>query len=91
MYGSTDKRYNRTKMVASRFWEIPRREAVDAKKGVDLHRNAPDSYQKFNIAKPVGTANMCECLVDYRDKMADQAADRAKAHREKDKASGGVG
>lgn len=55
------------------------------------HRNAMDTYQKWNSAKPVGMANMCKGLVDYWDKVADQGADLAKAHREMTKASGCVG
>ena len=47
--------------------------------------------QKLNIAKPVGMANMCKGLVNYWDKVADQAKDLAKAHREMAKAAGGVG
>jgi hypothetical protein len=66
-------------------------EAADAKKKADLHRNAADTYKKLNIAKPVGMANMCEGLVNYWDKLADQAKDLAKAHREMAKAAGGAG
>ena len=33
-------------------------EAVDAKRKADLHRNVTDRYQKLNIAKPVGMANL---------------------------------
>ena len=66
-------------------------EAADAKKKADLHRNVADTYQKLNIAKPVGMANMCKGLVSYWDKVADQAKDLAKAHREMAKAAGGAG
>ena len=66
-------------------------EAADAKKKADLHRNVADTYQKLNIAKPVGMVNMCKGLVKYWDKVADQAKDLAKAHREMAKAAGGVG
>jgi hypothetical protein len=66
-------------------------EATDAKKKADLHRNAADTYKKLNIAKPVGMANMCDGLVNYWDKLADQAKDLAKAHREMAKAAGGAG
>ena len=66
-------------------------EAADAKKKADIHRNAADTYQKLNIAKPVGMVNMCKGLVNYWDKVADQAKDLAKAHREMAKAAGGVG
>jgi hypothetical protein len=66
-------------------------EAADAKKKADLHRNAADTYKKLNIAKPVGMANMCKGLVNYWDKVADQAKDLAKAHREMAKAAGGAG
>jgi len=66
-------------------------EAADAKKKADIHRNAADTYQKLNIAKPVGMVNMCKGLVNYWDKVADQAKDLAKAHREMAKAAGGAG
>jgi hypothetical protein len=66
-------------------------EAADAKKKADLHRNVAETYQKLNIAKPVGMVNMCKGLVKYWDKVADQAKDLAKAHREMAKAAGGVG
>jgi len=66
-------------------------EAADAKKKADLHRNVADTYQKLNIAKPVGMVNMCKGLVKYWDKVADQAKDLAKAHRAMAKAAGGVG
>ena len=66
-------------------------EAADAKKKADLHRNTAETYQKLNIAKPVGMVNMCKGLVKYWDKVADQAKDLAKAHREMAKASGSVG
>jgi hypothetical protein len=66
-------------------------EVADAKKKADLHRNAADTYQKLNIAKPVGMVNMCKGLVKYWDKVADQAKDLAKAHRAMAKAAGGVG
>ena len=66
-------------------------EAADAKKKADIHRNAADTYQKLNIAKPVGMVNMCKGLVNYWDKLADQAKDLAKAHREMAKAAGGAG
>ena len=35
-------------------------EAADAKKKADLHRNVAETYQKLNIAKPVGMVNMCK-------------------------------
>jgi hypothetical protein len=66
-------------------------EAADAKKKADLHRNVADTYKKLNIAKPVGMVNMCKGLVNYWDKVADQAKDLAKAHREMAKAAGGAG
>jgi hypothetical protein len=66
-------------------------EVADAKKKADLHRNAADTYQKLNIAKPVGMVNMCKGLVKDWDKVADQAKDLAKAHRAMAKAAGGVG
>jgi hypothetical protein len=66
-------------------------EAVDAKKKADLHRDVAETYQKLNIAKPVGMVNMCKGLVNYWEKVADQAKDLAKAHREMAKAAGGVG
>ena len=66
-------------------------ETADAKKKADIHRNAADTYQKLNIAKPVGMVNMCKGLVNYWDKVADQAKDLAKAHREMAKAAGGAG
>jgi hypothetical protein len=66
-------------------------EPADAKKKADLHRNVADTYQKLNIAKPVGMANMCKGLVNYWGKVADQAKDLAKAHREMAKAAGGAG
>ena len=66
-------------------------EAADAKKKADLHRSAADTYQKLNIAKPVGMVNMCKGLVNYWDKVVDQAKDLAKAHRAMAKAAGGVG
>ena len=66
-------------------------EAADAKKKADLHRNTADTYQKLNIAKPVGMLNMCTSLVKYWDQVAEQARDLARAHRAMAKAAGEVG
>jgi porin len=66
-------------------------EAADAKERADLHRNVAETYQKLNVAKPVGMVNMCKGLLNYWDKVADQAKDFAKANREMAKATGGVG
>jgi hypothetical protein len=42
----------------------------------------------LDIANPVGMVNMCRGLVDYWDKVADQAKDLAKGNRKMGKAAG---
>lgn len=64
-------------------------EAATAKEKADLHRRAAASYRKMNIAKPVGMANMCDSVVAMWDKIATDAENLAKGHREMAKKVGG--
>lgn len=65
-------------------------EAASAKAKAALHHNTAKTYEKLNIAKPVGMVNMCKEIAAYWDKVARNAEDLAKAHREMAKAGTGT-
>lgn len=65
------------------------RQAADAKKKAELHRNVAKTYRDLKIPKPVYMAEMCDNIAAMCDKIAADQEKLANAHREMAKEAGG--